>query len=578
MTVLQSLDRYYGRLAARGEADPYGYSRESIGASIWLDADGSIKNVFDRHEYSGKKPAGVRLAVPQAVNRASGIASNFLWDKTAYTLGVTAGEGKRTAREHEAFKALHRERLADTADPGLRALLAFLTAWTPDHFAADKRFTAIMLDKNMVFEFGEDREYLHDRSAAQALITAPSGSVWQTAFCLVTGQQAPIERLHPVVKGVDGAQTAGAKLVSYNANAFNSYGAEGGANAPTSEAAAFRYGTALNRLLDRGSANRLKIGDATVAFWADAEGVGEAAAAAAEAVFGIAMDMPTDDSETAKIRNCLADISDVRPVEAFNPALKPGTRFHILGLSPNAARISVRYWLSDEFGAFVRRLADHYQDIAIEPAPWHARLPSIQRLLVKTTALLEKFENIPPHLAGEFTRAVLEGQRYPRALLTNAVMRLRAGDDPGNGWHAAIIKACVNRSEQEHLPVARDTEYQQTSYQLGRLFAVMEAAQKAALGRQRLDRRPLLRRRFGHPRPRVRPAAARRPPSYFGCHQTRQGRLDRAAPERNHDQAAARSAHLAENRRSGPVRGRLLSRTRLARRRTGRSRDRSKTQ
>jgi len=490
MTVLQSLDKYYGRLAARGDADPPGFSRKSIDVCIWLNEDGVIANVTDLNDYSGKKPVPKRLAVPQEVIRTSGVSSNFLWDKTAYTLGIARDKDKKSIRfaeqEHEAFKKLHRERLANTGDTGLRALLAFLAVWTPEHFESDSRFTADMLDKNIVFGLaGGKLEYLHDRPAAQALIEAPR-EAWKRGFCLVTGLESPIERLHPAIQGVDGAQSSGARLVSYNADAFTSYGADGGANAPTSELAAFRYGTALNRLLDRGSANRLKIGDATVAFWADAEGFDEGAAAAAEDLFSSLIEPPSEEAESEKLRDVLVEIKKLQPLQKINPKLEPRTRFHILGLSPNAARLSVRYWMSDEFGNFARRLARHYEHISIDPAPWRVKLPSLQILLLRTTSVQEKFENIPPHLAGEVTRAVLEGLPYPRTMLAAAIMRLRAGDAPHTGWHAAIIKACINRSaktEKEKLPVARDPDNKYPSYQLGRLLAVLEAAQYAALGR-----------------------------------------------------------------------------------------------
>lgn len=453
MTVLQSLDRYYGRMAARGEAEPFGYSRESIGLAVVLSPHGELVGLVDLNSYAGRKPAPQRMAVPRAVIRTSGVASNFLWDKTAYALGVTAGAGRRTAQEHAEFKRLHGERLAGTNDEGLCALLAFLDGWEPARLAQHPDFRPGMLDANVVFRLdGPVPEYLHQRPAAARLIEASASTGWRQGFCLVTGTVGPIERLHPPIKGVDGAQTAGARIVSYNANAFTSYGAEDGANAPTSEAAAFRYGTALNALLDRKTGNRLKVGDATVVYWADADGVGEASARAAEEAFDGFFDPPSDETEAAKVRRSLEAVAKGRPVADLAPELAPGTRFHVLGLAPNAARLSVRFWLTDTFGTFAARLARHYQDIAIEPPPWREKLPAVQRLLVNSTALLGKFDNIPPLLAGEVTRAVLEGTPYPRTLLSQAILRLRAGDDPGRGWHAAVIKACINRSNEEDCP------------------------------------------------------------------------------------------------------------------------------
>src|SRR5207248_1719761 len=176
-----------------------------------------------------------------------------------------------------------------------------------------------------------------------------------------------------------------------------------------------------------------------------------------------------------KLRDAVDKLAAGRPVQQLGLGLQPATRFHVLGLAPNAARLSVRYWLDDSFEAFARRLADHYRDLVIEPAPWRSA-PSIQRLLLKTTALQEKYANIPPLLAGEMTRAVLDGTRYPRTLLTAALIRLRAGDDPGTGWHAAAIKACINRSEEEGAPMALEPDNPSAAYQLGRRFAVLESA------------------------------------------------------------------------------------------------------
>lgn len=500
--ILQSLYDYYGRMNARGEVDPFGFTRENVSFVVVISVRGEIVDVVDLRRIDKGKPRPVKLAVPQP-NRTSNIQSNFLWDKTAYAFGVDSGRSKRLSEEHTAFKRLHHELLARVQDERAIALLRFIDSWTPDRFAAPL-FEAEMLDHSFVFRLEDERSYIHEAEPLrQVWLSHFSANPGKDIFCLVSGQTGPLEAGHPVLKGVQGAQTSGAYLVSFNAPAFTSYGAIDGANAPTSEAAAFRYGAALNRMLDRGSRNRLQhgIGDATVAFWADtSDAVDESAAEAAEAAFVLFADPPDrtdkdeDQQEAVKISDALEKVAAGRPVEELDLGLRSGTRFHVLGLAPNAARLSVRYWLDDKFEVFARRLAEHHRDLMIEPRPrgWKAKPPSISRLLVKTTALQEKFDNIPPLVAGEVTRAVLTGAGYPRTLLTAAIMRLRAGDDPGSGWHAAVIKACINRfaqHEKEKLPVARDADYegandiQTAAYHLGRLFAVLESAQYAALGR-----------------------------------------------------------------------------------------------
>ena len=494
MSLLQALDGYYDRMAARGEAEPPGWSREKIGFAIVLSTAGEPVDILDLRVTSGRKLVARQFEVPAAVKRTAGVAPNLLWDKSAYVLGRTLGEGRRTAEEHAAFRSRHLDLLKATNDEGLLALRRFLETCTPERFDAAP-FVVDMLDANLVFQLDGDIGFVHEREAARRLVEAQAGDDGPRAACLVTGQDAAIQRLHPPIKGVEGAQSSGAALVSFNLDAFTSYNKSQGDNAPTSQAAAFRYGAALNRMLDRGGRNRLPrpLGDATVVFWADGSR-GEPAAAAAEDAFGLMFNPPSeaddaklgkDQEQAAKVRDKLEALAASRLMKDIDPGLDPGVRFHILGLSPNAARLSVRFWISDTFGTFAERLGRHYADIAIEPRPWRTP-PAVQRLLVKTTAALEKFDNIPPQLAGEVTRAVLTGGPYPRSLLACALMRLRAGDDPSTGWHAAAIRAVLAReqrlkSKPEDLPVSLDRRSRDPAYNLGRLFAVYERAQQLAL-------------------------------------------------------------------------------------------------
>ena len=503
MTVLQALNGYYDRMAARGEAESPGYSREKISFAIVLSNDGTPVDRVDLRDFNAKKPQPRLLEVPAAAKRTAGIQSNIFWDKSAYVLGRTAGEGHRTAQEHAAFKHANLARLAGSNDPGLVALRLFLESWVPARFDGTP-FVPDMLDSNIVFQLDGDSQWLHQRDAARAVLAASAATGGKTDTCLVTGIEAPVRRLHPTIKGVEGAQSSGAALVSFNLDAFTSYGKDQGDNAPTSDASAFRYGAALNRMLDRTSRNRLPrpVGDATVVFWADASGVGEDAAIAAEDLWAACFNPQADDAdklkedagEAAKLYSTMQQVAAGRPLRDIDPKLREGVRFHILGLAPNAARLSVRFWVVDRFEVFARRLADHYSDLSIEPRPWRATPPSVPRLLVKTTALQEKFDNIPPLLAGEVMRAILSGGLYPRTLLTAAIIRLRAGDNPGTGWHAAAIRAVLARAQRKNrtdpdtpekgeTPVSLDREHSNKGYQLGRLFAVYELAQRAALGR-----------------------------------------------------------------------------------------------
>jgi CRISPR-associated protein Csd1 len=484
MTILQALNSYYDRMAAWGEAEPVGYSREKISYAILLKLDGAVAAVNDIRDTTGKKPAPIMMNVPAGVKRTVGIASNKLWDKTAYVLGVTAGEGKRTAQEHEAFKATHAALLADTDDAGLLAVRRFLENWTPAQFEENPHFTEEMKDANFVFRPDGVQEYIHDRPAARALVTAAPGGEGDD-LCLVTGTRGTAARLHPSIKGVWGAQSSGASLVSFNLDAFTSYGKEQGANAPVSEEATARYGAALNRMLDKGSRNRIQVGDTTTVFWADASGASADAADEAAALF---FDPPTDREEAGKIKDQLEAVAKGLPAaELSTKNIDPGTRFYILGLAPNAARLSVRFWFDGTFGDLERRIREHWQDMAIAPPPkaWPPSARSIVWLTARTKpneAPSEKDKKSVNRISADLMQAILTGGAYPQTLLQTIMARVRAGDRI-TGLHAAVCKAFIVRNsplEEKDMKPGLNPDSLEPAYHLGRLFAVIEQVQRTA--------------------------------------------------------------------------------------------------
>lgn len=483
MSMLASLVRAYDRLP---DAPPFGFSTEKIGFCVLLNADGSVASVEDLRGDDRKRSPRM-LLVPQAVKRTAGIAPNFLWDKSAYVLGVTAGEGKRTAEEHAAFRARHAEWLAETDDPGLLAFLRFLDGWSPDAFALPL-WPEDLRDQNIVFALAEEyREgFLHDRPAARELwrrLGAEGASDPQT--CLVTGEPGSVARLHPSIKGVWGAQSSGASLVSFNLDAFTSYGHDQGDNAPVSEAAAFAYGTVLNRYLDKDSGHRIQVGDASTVFWADCSDM--KLAAEAEVFFAALLDPASEEKlvaederlETAKIHSRLDAIRNGQRLSRVAPELAEGVRFHVLGLAPNAARLSVRFYWQDDFGRLTANFQRYLEDTAIDPPPRNG-WPALWRYLLEL-ASQGKRENVPPLIAGEWLRAILTGMTYPLTLLSTALMRMRA-DGEINALRCAMLKSVLIRNLKMEAPVALDTANTNKGYVLGRLFAVYEEVQRAALG------------------------------------------------------------------------------------------------
>ncbi|MCC8552403.1 type I-C CRISPR-associated protein Cas8c/Csd1 [Xanthomonas hortorum] len=521
--ILSALADYYQRLLddpASGIAAP-GYSQQNIGYAIVLAADGSVVAVEDEHDYDGKKRIAKALSVPQPEKRTVAVKSNFLWDKTSYALGVSASS-KRSEQEHAAFKALHQQALAGSDDPGLRALLAFLDTWSPAQFSDHPQFARhgeALLDANLVFRLDGDTDYLHRRAAARAAWERlqGQGADGASGICLVSGERAPLARLHPAIKGVNGGQPAGMSIVSFNDDAYLSYRGSlekiratkkennSGANAPISEQATFAYTTALNHLLRRDPHNRqrLQIGDATVVFWAQARTTAQAESAEdliADFLRGGEADDPgiADGKATQRLQLALKQVQQARPLREVDATLDDEARIFVLGLAPNASRLSIRFWETQTLTGFAKRLADHYHDLALQPPAWK-RPPTPQFLALQTAPVYgehgkPKAEDVSPLLAGELTRAILAGTRYPRSLLGAIVMRFRA-DGQIKPLRVALCRAVLARearldtqqglsSTKGEPPVSLDTANTDPGYLLGRLFSSLENLQHAALGGQ----------------------------------------------------------------------------------------------
>ena len=512
MSILQALAARYDRLAADGLAPVQGFAPAQIGFTIVLNPQGEVVAVQDERSGDGKQKRPRSVIAPQAPKRTVDIASGVFWDKTSYVLGRTAvdptvseakqaRDAERLAKEHAAFRARHEKLLADSADPGCRALLLFLRGWDPAHYDTLEH-AAEMLDQNIAFRLDGER-FIHDRPAARAVLQAEAAAkdAGQAGMCLVSGKIGPIARLHPSIKGVPGAQSSGAALVSFNLDAFTSYGHTQGANAPVSEAAAFAYGDALNALLTPTGReangrpiypNRVSLGETTVVFWADT--------APADELLGGFFDPPpaTDASETKQLRDWLHRLQNGEPLRKAAPELNPATRVYVLGLSPNAARLSVRFWVEQSLDAFAANFLQHWADLRIEPAP-HFWPPPLWALLHELAAQ-RKAENVPQHLEGEFLRAILTGLPYPRSLLTQTILRIRADEDRQDSktgrtlekisdLRVAMLKACLARLHRkglisEDVPVSLDPTSLNPAYRLGRLFSVLERLQAAALGQR----------------------------------------------------------------------------------------------
>ncbi len=494
--ILQALTAYYEQLVRQGKLSAPGWDDSfKVSYELRLNDAGQLLRVVPllTEKTVGKKTvlAPRAMRVPAHEKRSSGFAANFLCDNSTYLLG--ADEKGKPERSADCFKAcakLHHAILDGVDSPAARALLAYFDSWDPAQAATNpllqKQWKEITGNANLIFGYeaaDHSHSFVNDDPAIQ--------NAWQTHYndrsadsdmgqCLITGKYAPIERTHPNISGVPGAQSSGAALVSFNAPAFCSYGHEQGDNAPVSKYAAFAYTTALNRLLaDRSHCKH--VGDTAILCWAEN----------AEPVYQDAMSMflfGADEAagiQESDVQAALKRLSAGQTVPFLEKELSPDQHFYLLGLAPNIARLSVRFFLRDTFGSFAQNLQKHADEMEIDCSEKEKfRSLPIWAVVNETTRTVPGQPAKPsPQLAGDLLRAVLTGGRYPATLLNGVTLRIRAEQNVTRG-RASVIKAYYLRNYPTELNKEVYTvslnETTNVPYLLGRLFSVLEAVQKAA--------------------------------------------------------------------------------------------------
>lgn len=454
-----------------------------------LDDQGDITTVVCIKEEvtRGKKKALVPqiIQLPAPVKRTVGVTANFLCDNSSYILGADKkGKPKRSLECFQACKTLHETLLVSVEEPAARALLSFFDHWQPEKLTEHPAFAHqdmedLLASANLIFRYRG--RYLHEipaiRQAWQDYYNNSQDS--QQFPCLVTGKLAPVAQLHPSIKGIYGAQSSGASLVSFNAPAFCSYDREQGLNAPTSQYAAFAYGAALNYLI---ATQNTRVGDVTLLFWAEN---GEEAYADALKRFGFGGGDEDDQYKEEDLKGLMESLAEGADVEWDGTRIDPNMTFYILGISPNVARLSVRFFLRNSFGQFIRSVKAHYDRLEIVRPSFDPfdNIP-VWRMLKETVNPNSKEKKPAADMAGDTLRAILTNTPYPATLLNGVTLRIRA-DREMNRTRAAILKAYYlkNRNPfvpEEVLTVSLNQDSNHEAYVLGRLFSVLEAIQSDA--------------------------------------------------------------------------------------------------
>lgn len=485
--ILQALTAYYQTLANRGEIALPGWSKVKVSFALCITDDGVLEQIIPllTEQPKGKKTALAprSFTLPAPVKRSSGVAANFLCDNSSYMLGIDSkGKPQRSAACFAACKDLHETLLDGIDSPAAKAVLAFFRAWQSEQAAAYPALAAnmeeILAGANLIFQYNGC--FIHE----DPLIRRVWDAYYQTSgdgpemVCLVTGQKGSVESIHPAIKNVSGAQSSGAALVSFNAPAFCSYGKEQNCNAPTSKYAAFAYTTALNHLLaDRDHVYRM--GDTTVVCWAKSGGN------VYQNIFGWACMGQSPSYSLNDLQSALQNLCAGQAVLFDEKRLSPDMEFYILGLSPNAARLSVRFFMRDTFGTFLRNAQAHQTRLEIvKPAYDKFDTLPLWKLLDETVNQNARDKTPAPNLAGEVLRAVLNNTPYPATLRNSVALRIRAEREVTRG-RAAILKAYYLKNTHPDVPkevltVSLNPDSTNPAYNLGRLFSVLEAAQEAA--------------------------------------------------------------------------------------------------
>lgn len=481
--ILQALTKLYEDLYAQDRVPRYGWGNVKIGYVLSINESGELENVIPMTTETDNKKKPLlnyrEFSLPMAVKRASGVLANFMCDNSSYFLGVDQkGKPKRSIECFEASKELHKRLLSGLESKTAKAILEFFDTWEPEkaseHPALAEHLNEVLSGANLIFRVSG--EFAHNDSEIAAAwdryFTTGEG---ETTQCLISGKDVVPEAIHPSIKGVKGAQSSGASIVSFNAPAFCSYGKEQNYNAPVGKYATFAYTTALNYLL-ADNENKHYIGDTAVVCWADGAEP-QYDVFANYAFFG---EEPPQQITTDQLRATLKNLANGLNCEELN--LDLSRRFYILGLAPNAARLSVSFFYSGTFGELMKNVAQHHERLEIIGRRFD--IMPLWAMLKETVNQNSKDKTPSPTMTKSVARAVFTGISYPAALLQATMLRIRAERDI-TAEKAAIIKAYYlkNGSEgcpKEVLTVSLNENSTNIPYTLGRLFAVYEAVQEAA--------------------------------------------------------------------------------------------------
>jgi len=447
---------------------PIGWQRRDVSYALDIDEYGRLLGIISLEVAKEKKKEKRKLLVPiEPPGRTSGIKAAFLCDNAGYFLGL---DSKRGQKKFNASRECHSRVLHGIHTPAADAIRAYFDAGIPMNIS-DFVETTTIENATLVFQVNGRFVGFDDEDIRYAWDKCYEEEADNQMMCLVTGKLDSPEQVHATIK-LYGGQSSGSYLISVNKDSFTSYGRTTKHRAADiGKYSAFAYVTALNALLKDEKHRKYVSGD-TLVYWAEKGGEAE------EELFGNIFDPPkaNEDAELSAVMERIA-----KGGTAVDPALT--RRFYLLCLSPNAGRISVRFFYQCDFGSLMRNIQEHYDRLAIvsDGRTPYRFLPLW--LILSETTVKETASDASPLLGGQLLRSVLTGTDYPLTLYNAILTRIRAGA-PVTQAKAAVIKAILIKNkcfkESEVTTVSLNEESSIKPYVLGRLFATLEQLQRGA--------------------------------------------------------------------------------------------------
>lgn len=468
-----------------------GWCSRQVSFQLDLSKEGKLLAVTP----SPEKRGWVRM-VPEQAKRSSGISPNVLCDNSSFILGIdTKGNPGRAQKCFEATKNIHLELFSSVESPVAYAVCSFFNNWNPAEAESllrqlvdEEVFLKLISGANLVFSV-RGEEAIKDPAICRAWDQHYQQSLKeaQSMVCLATGIISPIARLHPSIKGVKGSQAAGASLVGFNERAFESYGhdKEQGFNAPVSIQATFAYSTALNYLLSE-KCHHIILGDTTIVYWAEKNDE-SCSRVFTELLGGNISPLDGQSADTDKlVDSVMQKLRQGKPIDN----IELNEAFYVLGLAPNNARLSIRFFYRNSFGQLLNNLKEHYERVDIVGGVNEKKFLTPYMLLKGLENPNSKNFAVSPILGGALMRSILNNTTYPESLFIHMIQRVRTNQDnkEKNIYKvtrtcAAIAKAYLIKNKKyssEEVTVGLNENRMETPYLLGRLFSVLEGIQQAA--------------------------------------------------------------------------------------------------